>query len=266
MRLSFAALFILLLVPSRASADDTSECVKAHEEGQVARREGRFSRAREAFAACQRDACPAAVRARCGAYARDLEAAQPTLVVVVRDAKGADANGARVSIDGAPQVEVSGMGLRLNPGKHTLAVEAPGFLPAEKTVTLSEGVKNMQAIVSVEAPAHAGSMPASEPEGSGKPATGAWAFAIGGGIALVAAGGLSAAGWVEHENLKSSCAATGCSEQQVAPLRVLWPASVTALGVGVVSEVVALVLFATHSRAPTWSALLLAPTMTGIHF
>jgi hypothetical protein len=58
----------------------------------------------------------------------------------------------------------------------------------------------------------------------------------------------------------------------VQPLRTVWPASATALGIGVVSEVIALVLFANHSseRAPepAWSpaALLLAPTPQGMRF
>ncbi len=266
MRFSFVALSFVLLFASKAQADERAECVTAHEEGQVARREGHFSRAREAFATCQRDACPAAIRSRCSEYARDLEAAQPTVVVVARDATGADAGGARVSIDGAQPVDVSGMGLRLNPGKHTFAVTAPGLLPAEKTVTLSEGIKGMQAVITLDPP-HLITLPATpDPAEPSKPATAAWAFAIGGGVSLLAAGALSGAGWGIHEHLSSTCGGTGCSESQVGTLRVVWPAAFVALGVGVVSEAIAAILFSTNSRAATTSARLLAPLAGGVRF
>ena len=265
MRPSGVALLVLLMLPAKARADEKADCVTAHEEGQVARREGRFDRAREAFAACQRDLCPAAVRSRCSQFARDLEAAKPTLVLVLRDAGGLDVSGARVSIDGKPPVDVSGIGLRLNPGNHTLAVTAPGLPPKEKTIRLSEGAKDMQVIVSLEPSRSASPVPIQR-EGGPKTATGAWAFAIAGGVSLVAAGALGGAGWVIHQNLKSSCGATGCSESQVAPLRILWPASFAALGVGVVSEALAVVLFAAHARQPTWSALLLASATGGVPF
>ena len=68
-----------------------------------------------------------------------------------------------------------------------------------------------------------------------------------------------------HESLKSSCGATGCTESQVEPLRFLWPASFVALGVAVVSGVVATILFVTHSREPVRSALVVTST-TGIRF
>jgi hypothetical protein len=266
MRLSFIAFIFLMLFTSRASADDRTECVSAHEEGQVARRDGHFNRAREAFALCQRDVCPAAVRSRCGEYARDLESAQPTVVVVVHDSAGADVSGARVSIDGAHPVDVSGMGLRLDPGKHTFAVTASGLLPAEKTITLSEGIKGMQAVISLEPPTHAGPLAATVPEQRSKPATAAWAFAAAGGVSLVTAGVLSGAGWMVRDHLSSTCGATGCSAEQVGTLRGVWQASFAALGVGVVSEAIALILFSTRSREASSSARLLAPATDGVRF
>ena len=143
MRTHAAAMLVFLVLPSRAWADDKADCQSAYEEGQLARRDGRFDGARGAFAACQAEACPAAMRSRCAEFARDLEAAQPSVVVVVRDAEGADVRGATVRVDGAPAVEVSALGVRLNPGSHTLRVEAIDFRPSEKTVTLPEAFKNM---------------------------------------------------------------------------------------------------------------------------
>jgi hypothetical protein len=278
-----AALIACAIVPSMARADEKVDCVAAHEDGQVARRAGRFDRAREAFTVCQNDACPAAVRTRCAEFARDLEAAQPSIVVVVQDARGADAGDARVSVDGAPPTAIPAMALRLNPGAHVLRVEAPGFLPADKTITLPEGFKNMQAIMTLErqrppaaalpAPTVAPAGPAlTEPSGSTARATAAWAFAIGGGVSLAGAGVLSAVGWATHSSLKSSCGSTedGCSSSQVEPLRTLWPASFVALSVGIASAIASAVLFTTHSHAdaarPADVALILGPASAELRF
>jgi hypothetical protein len=254
-----------LAQPASARADDKTECIAAHEEGQMARRDGRFDRAREAFASCQRDACPALIRARCAEFARDLEVVQPTLLVLVRDAQGADAVDARVSIDGAPPAALSAMALRLNPGKHLLRAEAPGFVPAEKTVLLPENVRDMMAVVSLERPHLAGVSSAGTPLASRRSSTAAWGFTIAGGVSLVAAGVLGGVGWAVHDNLKSSCGATGCSDSQVEPLRLLWPASFAMLAVGVASGLVATLLFATGSDGSA-AAQLPGRAAAGIRF
>jgi hypothetical protein len=261
MRIHTAAVLVSLVLPGRAWAEDKADCESAYEEGQLARRDGRFDASREAFAACQAEACPAAMRSRCAEFARDLEAAQPSVVVVVRDADGNDLRGATVRVDGAPATAVSAMGLRLNPGSHTLHVEAIDFRPSEKTVTLPEGFKNMPVAFVLERPA----LPSSSLQPTPKSATAAWGFTIVSGLSLVTAGALSGAGWVMHESLKSSCGAAGCTDKQVEPLRVLWPASFAALGVAVVSGVVATILFVTHTREPIRSALTVA-SPTGVRF
>ena len=266
MRLGALALLAVSTFAPTASADDVADCLSAHEQGQVDKREGHFDRAREAFANCQRDVCPSAVRARCTEFARSLETAQPTVVVIVHDAKGADVPAARVSVDGAPSVEVSGMGMRLNPGSRRLRVEAPGLPAVEKTIVVHEGVKDAQAVFALGTPSSA-SLPALEPLVENKPATAAWVFTVTGGVFLAGAGVLSGVGWATHENLKSSCGSTGCPESRVEQLRVLWPASFIALGVGVASAIVATVLFATHSgEQGARSARLLSAAGEGLPF
>jgi hypothetical protein len=259
-----------VMFPGAAWGDDKAECVAAHEEGQVARRSGQFDRAREDFAKCQRDACPAVLRSRCAEFAREVEVAQPSIVVMVRDAQGADAPGAQVSVDGAPAASAAtlAMGLRLNPGAHVLHVEAAGFLPTDKSITLPEGVKDMQAVVSLERPKSAAALqPVAEPASSsqGTSRTAAWAFAIGSGASLVTAGVLTGVGWGLHGSLESSCA-PGCTDSQAEPLRVIWPMSFVTLGLGVASGVVATVLFMKHPQERTSSALVLGPDGAGIRF
>jgi hypothetical protein len=249
------------LFAGTALADEKTDCIAAHENGQVARRAGHFDRAREAFAACQADACPSLVRSRCADFARELEAAQPSIVVVVVDDHGGPAGDARISIDGGSLAPPAALAVRLDPAKHTVHAEAPGFLSTDKTVTVPEGLKNMEVLVTLARPTASAQLIAAGFEAAGPTPTTApssdrntpaWGFAIAGGVGLVGAGALSATGWVIHGNLKSSCGSTaaGCTSDQVEPLRVIWPASFVALGVGVASAVVATVLFATHSNSP----------------
>lgn len=268
------------LLAGVALADEKTDCVAAHEGGQVARRAGHFDRAREAFAKCQADACPSVVRSRCADFARELESAQPSIVVVVVDEHGGPAGDARVSIDGGPLAPPAALAVRLDPAKHTVHAEAPGLLPIDKTVTVPEGLKNMEVLVTLARPVSSALPPVAvgfESGGSTATApasdrnTAAWAFAIAGGVGLVGAGALSATGWAIHGDLKSSCGATaaGCTSGQVEPLRVIWPASFVALGVGVTSAVVATVLFVTHSNSgkhPPTTAWAIGPGAAEIAF
>src|SRR5579872_1943669 len=113
----------LTLMTGVVLADEKTDCIAAHENGQVARRAGHFDRAREAFAVCQADACPSVVRSRCADFARELESAQPSIVVVVVDEHGGPAGDARVSIDGGALGPPAALAVRLDPAKHTVHAE-----------------------------------------------------------------------------------------------------------------------------------------------
>jgi hypothetical protein len=257
--------------PSGRHLDDNAACLAAHEGGQIARRAGSFDQAREQFAACQRDTCPAVLRARCAEFARELESAQPSIVVIARNAHGDDLGNASVALDGAPPVGVGELAVarRLNPGVHVLHVEAPGLLPTDKTITLPEGVKDMQVVVSLDPPKLAPVEPAPVVPLPAPPAQpskrAAWAFAIGSGVSLVAAGTLSGVGWGIHTSLSSSCG-TMCTDSQVEPLRALWPASFVALGVGVASGVVAAILFTQKPAERTTTGFMIGPAGFGARF
>src|SRR5580693_3703107 len=84
-RIGIAALpFVsaLLGAPS-ATADEKHRCIDASEQGQELRDEGRYSSARDAFAACARITCPALVRRDCGRWEAELEQRWPSVVVRV---------------------------------------------------------------------------------------------------------------------------------------------------------------------------------------
>jgi hypothetical protein len=235
-RLAVAA-FAFFAFATPALAQDTNACVSAYERGQVDRRAGHFDSARASFATCTDEGCPTVVKERCVQFARDLEAAQPTVIVVVRDASGHDVAGARVALDGAAATPLPSTALRVDPGEHSLRVET-SLGVSEQRVVVREGDKDRRVELTVSEPL--------VEKTTSKPVA-AWAVTIGAGVALATAGVLSAAGWGIYSNLSSSCGHS-CKDSDVAPLRAIWPAAFVALGVGVVAGAIGVTLFVTHPK------------------
>ncbi len=237
---AFAVTFFGALA-TPAIAQDTNACVSAYERGQVDRRAGHFDSARASFATCTAEGCPMVVKERCVQFARDLESAQPTVIVVVRDHAARDVAGARVALDGAAATPLPSTALRIDPGEHTLRVETSAGA-AEQHVVVREGEKDRRVELTVGA---TGTEPLVEKTTS-KPVA-AWAFTIGAGVALATAGVLSGVGWGIYSDLSSSCGHK-CDPSQVAPLTVIWPAAFVALGVGVLAGAIGLTLFVVHPK------------------
>jgi hypothetical protein len=252
--------FFIASWPVVALADDTkAACVVHHEQGQVSRRAGKFDAARQEFAFCTGDVCPAPVRRRCVTFLEELDAAQPTVVVAVHDAEGHDvARGLTMAIDGGTPVEVLATAIRVDPGEHILQIRRGGLAPVERRVVVREGDKERRIDVVV------GSEPSLALADPGRRAapvsTTAWVLVGVSAVAFTGAGVTSAVGWGIHTHLASSCS-PACTENQVEPLRVLWPASFVALGVGVVSGAVALTLVLTgRGPSPDGSGFHVAPS------
>jgi hypothetical protein len=248
-----AALLVAIAVPARADDSEKGDCLAAHEQGQVARRGGHFDEARRLFGRCMLDACPTPVRKRCAELAQSVEAVQPSVILAARDAAGKDIGpGARLSIDGGAPRDLPATALRLDPGEHLLRIEVEGRAAIEARVLVREGERERRIEMSeAAAPAsppteHAGTPVAEPSPGQDSTSTGAplaaWISAALSGVALVSAATTSAIGWGIRSHLSGTCS-PACSQEQVQPLRVLWPVSFVALGVGLVSGAVAAVLF-----------------------
>jgi len=261
---------VLAGVPAQAWAQDGKvACVESHEQGQVSRRDGHFSKAREEFSSCTSDACPAPVRQRCSAFLAELDAAQPTIVIALHDPQGRDVGaGLTLSIDAGPPGPVPATAIRLDPGEHALRVQAGTQPPVERPIVVREGEKERRIDIVVAAeqlPRADAAMTYLRPPPP-QPSTARYWWLGASGIALVGAAATSAAGWAVHGHLASSCSPS-CSSGQVESLRVLWPASFVALGVGVVTGAVALALFLTEpAPGPDRVGLHLTPTGAGWSF
>jgi hypothetical protein len=258
-----------------AAADDKQQCLNASDQGQSLRDDGKYRKAREAFATCARDSCPAIVRRDCMKWLAELEQSSPSIVVGAKDDKGADLVEVTVTVDGSPlQSRLDGKPVLVDPGEHTFHFETPGHAAVEQRVVVRAGEKSRLIAVQFGNPPPPPGTPAPlaptpTPAPAPRPAPGpedesghspqaarasAWVF---GGIAVVAFGteayfGIS--GLSSRGNLEKTCGPTSsCSQASVNSVRTKFTVADIALGVGVVSTAISAYLFLAAPKEPTSS-------------
>lgn len=135
---------------AHAAQPTVAECLGANEQSIALRRESKLKAAREQLLICAAASCPAEVRKECAERVEKVNAAIPTIVFEVRDAKRNDVLGVRVSVDGqAATDQREGVALPLDPGTHTFNFEANGFAPVEKSFVLRQGEKDRREFVTL---------------------------------------------------------------------------------------------------------------------
>jgi hypothetical protein len=255
-----AAVVAVAALPARASAaDDKQQCLAASDQGQSLRDDGKYHKAREAFASCARDTCPTLVRRDCTKWLADLEQSWPSIVVGAKDEKGTDLTDVKVQVDGVPlTAHLDGKPTPVDPGEHVLRFETAGYPAVEQHVVIHAGEKSRLLAVQFGHPPAATPEPATPPpadaQATAAPPDGrtpqgtrasAWVF---GGLALAAFGteayfGFS--GLSDRSTLKSQpCAATAsCAQSSVDSIRTKFTVADIALGVGLVSAAISAYLF-----------------------
>jgi hypothetical protein len=243
------------LGPSRATgADEKQQCLASSDQGQQLRDDGKYRRAREAFAACSRDVCPALVRRDCVKWLADLDQSSPSVVLGAKDDKGGDLVDVTVQVDGAQLVtKLDGKPAPIDPGAHVVRFETAGYPAVEQKVMVRAGEKSRLLVVQFGTPAAPAPSPppgtSPPPVDSAHAAQGtrvsAWVF---GGLALVAFGteayfGLS--GLSDRSTLKAeTCAQTAtCPQSSVDSIRTKFTVADIALGVGIASAAISAYLF-----------------------
>jgi hypothetical protein len=258
------------LTSSYARADDKQQCLAASDEAQQLRDEGKYRLARDAFAACSRDVCPALVRHDCVKWLAELEQSWPSIVVSAKDDQGGDLVDVRVRIDGAALLtKLDGTPTPVDPGPHVLRFETDGAAPVERQIVVHAGEKSRLITVQLggsaaAAPTHEAPRtapptepPAAEPSSpGGGPPVAAWIF---GGVALAAFGTeayFGVSGLADRGSLEGQpCAPLGtCSQSSVDSIRTKFILADVALGVGLVSAGLAAYFFLTAHRDPTSAA------------
>ena len=210
-RLALAAFVVAITIPSFASADEVDRCVAASERGQKERRAGNLSEARTTFMQCAADKCPAVVKSACAEWLAQVNAALPSIIVVATDPEKKDIVDAKISIDGKPAA--LGRAVPLDPGAHSITVDAEGFQSMSQSIVARETEHNRAINFTLVRKAAVDTTEPKPPptESSGiRPIT--W---IGGGLTVVALGsfaifGLRGRGLAAdlRETCKPTCSAT----------------------------------------------------------
>jgi hypothetical protein len=160
----------MLVTPARRAdaADATEEagaCIKASEQGQSERDEGKYRAARQAFLRCARDACPPVVIKSCAGWLRELDEIAPRVVLGARDDGGNDLADVVVTFDAVPIASrLDGRPLELDAGEHVLRFERPGSTPVEQRLILRAGERARVITVTMRAAVSADQAPEPPPE------------------------------------------------------------------------------------------------------
>jgi hypothetical protein len=247
---------LLALDVGRASAQDEGaklECLHRHEDAQVARRGGQLLAARAALLVCSREACPDAVRGDCVEWLDDVNRSVPSVVIAARD-RGADVTGIKVFLDGELVASrLTGSAVEADPGEHHFRFVSERGPVVERTVLMSEGVRNRPIDVEfAPPPAPAVSVvavPAAPPpwfeshpfERSDR---------LLGALALTGAATATAFGiWALVERNDASCAPF-CTDAQVSPIRTKLVIADVGLGVAVAALAVGAYRYLTRPPRP----------------
>jgi hypothetical protein len=246
---SFLLLLSWLALAREVRADErVSACADAAERGQELRDTRQLVEARALFVTCAQRECPTAVRESCTEWLADVDRRLPSIVVAVKDNHDRDVSGFVASLDGAPLPnEVAARAVAVNPGTHTLRVEAADHEPASKEVVLREG----QAVVLVEM-----KLRKTREDGDTPPAKRRLPILpiVLGGTAVVALGlfgyfGLRGA--ADYRELERTCSPS-CTSDRIDDVRTTFVAADVTLVVGVAAGIAAgaLLLFDRPSASP----------------
>jgi hypothetical protein len=249
---------IALPAPAAAEPPDRPTCARAYESAQRQRRIHALKGARESLLVCSRSECPGWMRKDCTPWLGEVEAALPTIVLVVHGEGGVTRTDVRLSVDGELVAErLPPEPIPIDPGAHVLVLEAQGAARLEEHLTLHEGERDRRVeltlVPKTEAP-NAATKPVPPPPGDtqqedDRPVpTLAWVL---GGIGLVTLGAgtyFQISGMTKRSDL-DACAPT-CPTSQVSDARsVLWAGNVL-LGVSVISLAAAAYVYITRPTAP----------------
>ena len=253
--LTSAGLALRTSATAAERGDEKQQCASAAEDAEQLRSDAHLLAARERLVRCSRPECPVAVRSDCARWMMEVEAAIPTVVLGVRDARGQDVIGARVSVDRVAVAHaLDGKALDVDPGVHTFRFESAGAA-VEQVVLVREGEKSRAITATLEVgpaapagPVVPSATPAPLPASSTSsvhPTAWTWAFGALGLVGLGIGTYLELSVNADASGLQSSCGHS-CSHAQVDPLvlkqQVLGP---IAFAVGAISlGVAAYTLFA----------------------
>jgi hypothetical protein len=227
-------------------------CVQASDKAQQLRVAGKLLAARDALHTCIQDGCPGVVREACSQWLGEVQASLPSIVIGAKDSDGKDLLDLKVSIDGTLVTEhLGGLAVPIDPGRHKMRYEKADGAVLEEEILVGEGSKNRGVSVVFPGPATAAgvSVPASSAQGP-KTAS-SFNTAMGSGFALVGAGILGTALYLDLSATsdinaaKTSCA-PHCPASRISSDELDYDLAGVGVGLGVVAVGVAVYVFIAH--------------------
>ncbi len=221
-----------------AGANAEEKCLSAEVEGQKLQRKGRLLDARTRFEACSRASCPTEVIDYCAKWLVDVRALIPSVIVVVRDARGRDVPEARVFVDnGLAAGAGTGSAIELDPGKHAFRFEQPLGASVSQEILIREGDKARRLIVTLP---NAVTPPARPPPSA--------AVYVLGALGVVGAGVFAYAGLRGLSDRSSFGCGTpaGCTGSHFDQVKTEYIVADIGLGVAIASFAAAAVLYFTR--------------------
>lgn len=257
-----------------ARADDRSSiaaCVKASDEGQKQRDEGKLLDAKERFIECSQQSCPAVVRKECAQWLTQLNARIPKIVPVLKDETGADVLKATLLIDGKEvAAELDGNAIPLDPGQHTFRFEVAGKAPVEVKAVVRDGEqrRTIEASLAPAPPPKTTEPPPVEVKASA-PVLG-YVLAGVGVVGLGSFGYFAYAGTSQKSDLEKTCA-PNCLQSDVDSVKQKLLIADVSLAVGLVALGVGAYLILTNGSGKgdakaAASRLVVGPTGAGLAF
>lgn len=201
----------LASAPAIAQADAKTVCISASDRGQSLLHDRHLREARTAFLTCADAACPGLVRGDCSNWLAEVNTSMPTVVVSMRDKKGAEESAVRVLVDGAPFVDhLDGVAQEIDPGVHELKLVLASGEVLEQEVIVHEGEKNRLLAFSLAPPS---SPTALEQNGPPREHTVyPWIVVAVGGAAVIAGVALFVVGQGKVNDANSLCPNSQCKD------------------------------------------------------
>lgn len=148
--------------PAWAEPPDKAVCVSDYERSQELRAAGKLREAEGSLVRCADPACPRFIQNDCTQWLVEVQRDMPTVVLAVKDARGAEAMHVKVSVDGEVlATELDGRALAVDPGKHTFRFEIEGSEPIERQYLIRQAQKAR--VIEVSFAPEGGNLPEESP-------------------------------------------------------------------------------------------------------
>jgi hypothetical protein len=258
---SAALAALLVLATASPVLADAKVCTDSFEKAQYLKKDGKLAGAREQALICAREGCPGFMRDECNKMLGEIDAAQPSVIFAVRDAKGGDLADVHVDADGVSFAErTSGSAMPIDPGEHVIRFTHAGDPPLELRLVIRITEKNR--VISVQFPAAPVSRSEPEQKGTRGPL---WPGFVLAGAGLVLGGvsialGVDAQSTADH--LRTTCAPS-CAHSDVSAVNTQLVVSDVLLVAGLAAIGAATVLFIVRPGGQERATVGFAPTAGG---